>query len=414
MKPIRLAVMIASVAISLAVEAQIQHVVVIVKENHSFDNYFGQFPGANGATTGNSKTQSDIPLAAMTDTPVNCAHTWDIARDDIDDGKMDGFYDVCGNDAYVQAAPSLIPSYWAYARTYGLADNFFAQLNGPTFPNRMYGFSESSGNAIAVPFVPYTEVLLLGHGCDAAAHGATVKSINPATRKVYYQPTCFTMTTMGDRLDAAGVTWRIYSPQPGKDGYVWNFGSYYENLWSGKQRNNDVANSQFCSDAASGQLPNVSWITPPSKFSEHPNSSIANGERWTVEQINCIMSSPYWSSSLILLTWDDWGGFYDHVAPPDVDFFGYGIRVPLLVISPFAKPGYVGHQLYSFDSMNKEIETIFKLPCLLTDCSASVKDLSDMLTTTPVGPVLMQTPRPYVKQKEPVVIDGAVARDDDD
>jgi hypothetical protein len=116
----------------------------------------------------------------------------------------------------------------------------------------------------------------------------------------------------------------------------------------------------------------------------------------------------------MLIVWDDWGGFYDHVAPADAGFFGYGMRVPLLVISPYAKPGYIGHTLYSFDSINKEIETIFKVPCLLTDCNASVNDLSDMLTATPSVPALVLTPRPSVKQKGPLVLDGVIQKDDDD
>lgn len=416
MKHIRLMVMIAFTTMSLAVEAQIQHIVVIMKENHSFDNYFGQFPGANGATKGDTKTQSGISLTPMSNTPKNCTHSWMNAHQDIDNGKMDGFYQVCRNtyNAYVQAQPSLIPNYWAYAQTYALADNFFAQLAGPTFPNRMYEFSESSGNSIGIA-INVSNVRLYGRGCDAAARGATVLSINPTTGKTYFQPPCFTMATMGDLLDAAGITWRIYAPQPGdkKGGYEWNFGSYYDNLWYGTQRNNDVPVSQFCSDAANGQLPQVSWITPPGYYSEHPTASISNGEGWTVQQVNCIMRSPYWSSSLILVTWDDWGGFYDHVVPPTADFFGYGLRVPLLVISPYAKPGYIGHQLYSFDSMNKEVETVFQLPCLLTDCNASVNDLSDMLTTVPSAPMKMLMPRPYVKQKG-LVIDGVAEKDDDD
>lgn len=410
---IRVAVMLAFFTLSLA-EAQIQHVVIIIKENHSFDNYFGRFPGANGATTGKTKTQSGLPLTPMSNTPKNCVHSWNNARKDIDNGLMDGFYEECGNtyNAYVQAQPSLIPNYWTYAQTYALADNFFAQLAGPTFPNRMYVFSENSANAIGDPTVANTK--LYGHGCDAAALGATVVSINPATGKEYNQPTCFDMTTMGDVLDGAGITWRIYSPQPGNLGYQWNFGSYYSNLWYGTQRDNDVTDTQFCSDVAAGRLPQVSWISPPSKYSEHPNDSISNGEGWTVDQVNCVMSSPYWSTTLILLTWDDWGGFYDHVAPPDVNYFGYGLRVPLIAISPYAKPGYIGSSLYSFDSMNKEIETIFRLPCLLTDCNTSVNDLSDLLTASPTAPLKMLTPRPYVRPNEPVVIDGVAADDDDD
>src|SRR5208283_533625 len=381
-----------------------------IKENHSFDNYFGEFPGANGATTGNSKTQKGMPLTPMSDAPVNCTHTWASAHRDIDGGKMDGFYDECGANAYVQAEPSLIPNYWAYAKTYGLADNLFGQMAGPSFPSHMYVFSENSGNAVDIPNVSG----VLGWGCDAAAQGAVVKSINPATGAVYYQAPCFTMTTMGDVIDAAGVTWRIYSPQPGHGGYVFNFGSYYNNLWSGSQRANDVSGKQFCSDLTQGQLPQVSWITPPIGGSDHPPFSITDGENWTVQQVNCIMNSPYWSSTLILVVWDDWGGFYDHVAPSDAGFFGYGIRVPLLVISPYAKPGYIGHKLYSFDSINKEIETVFHVPCLLTDCSASVNDLSDMLTSTPSAPALVLVPRPSVKRKGPLVLDGIVQKDDDD
>jgi len=391
-------------------QAQIQHVVVIIKENHSFDNYFGLFPGANGATTGKSKTDKNIPLTPMSDKPVNCTHTWAAAHKDMDGGKMDGFYDECAADAYVQAQPSLIPNYWAYAKAYGLADNFFGQIAGPSFPSHMYIFSENSGNAVDIPNTSGA----VGWGCDAAAKGATVKSIEPSTGAVYYQPPCFTMTTMADTIDAAKVTWRIYSAQPAQGGYVFNFGSYYNNFWSGTQRANDVPNAQFCGDVTSGKLPQVSWITPPVGASDHPPFSITTGENWTVSQVNCLMNSPYWSSTLMLIVWDDWGGFYDHVAPADAGFFGYGMRVPLLVISPYAKPGYVGHTLYSFDSINKEIETIFKVPCLLTDCNASVNDLSDMVTSTPSVPALVLTPRPSVKQKGPLVLDGVTQKDDDD
>jgi phospholipase C len=410
-----LSVVIATTMLSLAAEAQIKNVVIIVKENHSFDNYFGLFPGANGASTGNSKTQTGIPLKAMRDNPVNCVHSWKNAHKDIDNGLMDGFYEECGNtyNAYVQAQPSLIPNYWAYAQTYGLADNFFSELAGPTFPNRMYVFAESSGNAIGQP-LGVSNVIDYGLGCDAAAQGAYVNSINPDTDEEYTQPPCFDMQTMGDVLDTAAVTWRIYSPQPGKGAYQWNFGSYFSNLWHGADRVNDVPDTQFCTDAAAGQLPQVSWITPHGGDSEHPADSISNGESWTVEQINCVMNSSYWASSLILVTWDDWGGFYDHVPPPTESFFGYSMRVPLLVISPYAKPGHVGHVLYSFDSMNKEIEAIFDVPCLLTDCSSSVNDLSDMLTTTPAAPKLVLAPRPHIKQKSPHIIDGYVETDDDE
>lgn len=394
--------------------AAIQHIVVIVKENHSFDNYFGQFPGANGATTGKTSTGATISLAPMTANPADCGHSWAAAKEDINGGLMNGFDKTCSSlQAYVQASPTLIPNYWAYARTYALADNMFAQDKGPSFPTHAYLFSESANNAVAIPTnVP--NVRQDGWGCDAAAAGATVLSIHPDTGKQYLQPPCFTLTTMGEALDAAGVSWRIYSPQPGDYAYQWNFGSYYQNLWHGADRVKDVPVGNFCTDAASGNLPQVAWMTPPSAASEHPTASITNGESWTVQQVNCVMNSPYWSSTLILLTWDDWGGFYDHVPPPNVDFFGYGMRVPLLAISPFAKSGYIGHQLYSFDSINKTIENTFQLPCLLTDCNFTVNDLGDLLTSGAATAAKILTPQPFVVQTQPRVIDGREEAGDED
>ncbi|HEX6502573.1 MAG TPA: alkaline phosphatase family protein [Terriglobales bacterium] len=392
----------------------IQHVVIIFKENHSFDNYFGQFPGANGATSGQTSTGSAVPLAPMSANPTDCGHNWSSAKTDINGGLMNGFDKSCSSlQAYVQASSSLIPNYWSYAQTYALADNMFAQQKGPSFPTHAYLFSENSNYAIGNPGnIP--NVGLYGWGCDAAAVGATVLSIDPATQKQYSQPPCFTLTTMGDVLDNAAVSWRIYSPQPSQGGYQWNFGSYYQNLWSGPDRSKDVPVANFCSDTANGNLPQVSWLTPPASVSEHPNGSIPNGESWTVQQVNCVMNSSYWASTLIILTWDDWGGFYDHVPPPNVDFFGYGIRVPLLVISPFAKTGYIGHQLYSFDSINKTIENIFQMPCLLTDCNAAVNDLSDLLTTASGAPAKVLKPQPFVRQTKSPVMDGVKQSDDGD
>ncbi|SRR6266496_2661796 len=398
----------------LANVSEIQHVVVIFKENHSFDNYFGQFPGANGATTGQTSTGNTLTLAPMSANPADCPHTWQSALTDINGGLMNGFDKTCSSlQAYVQASPSLIPNYWAYAQTYALADNVFAQQKGPSFPTHAYLFSESSNDAVANP-INNPNVVQYGWGCDAAAVGATVRSLDPTTGQQYYQPPCFTLTTMGDALDAAGISWRIYSPQPGQSAYQWNFGSYYQNLWYGTDRLKDVPVANFCSDAANGNLPQVAWLTPTAGYTEHPTASIINGESWTVKQVNCVMNSPYWSSTLIILTWDDWGGFYDHVPPPTVDFFGYGIRVPLLAISPFAKPGYIGHRLYSFDSINKTIEMIFRMPCLLTDCNVAVNDLSDLLTPTPTAPTKILTPQPFVHQTQPLVIDGTKEKDDDD
>jgi phospholipase C len=385
-------------------DAQIQHIVVIVKENHSFDNYFGRFPGANGSNKGRTPTGT-VTLAHMSDTPYNCGHSWGWGHAEVDGGKMDGFTLCYRMKAYVQAWHSDIPNYWAYAQTYGLADNMFAQLNGPSMPNHSYIFAESGNDAVDNPRNVISQQKY-GWGCDAARVGATVHSIDPTTGTSFYQPPCFTIKTMAQVLDSAGVSWKVYAPQPGTSGYVWNFVSYFHNLWTGTERVKSVPNSQFALDIANRHLPNVSWIIPPIGVSEHPPESIRNGESWTVQTVNYVMNSPYWSSTLIVITWDDWGGFSDHVPPPTAGFFGFGIRVPLLVISPYAKRGHVGHHLYSFDSINKTIENVFNTPCLVADCNVAVNDLSDMLTITPAAPAMVLVPRPFVPDPESVTIDN--------
>ena len=397
--------------------AQIQHIIVIVAENHSFDNYFGQFPGANGATSGETSTGQTVPLVEASDTPYNCAHGWAAAHNEINGGLMNGFDLVCPNlGAYVQYSASQIPSYWQLAQTYALADNMFAEVAAPSFPAHSYIFSGSSNNAINNPSKEPNEQQY-GWGCDAAALGAIVESINPNTNSHYNQPTCFTLKTMGDILDEAGISWRDYSPQPGTDGYIWNFISYFDQLWNGADRHDSVANSQFQTDIANCQLPQVAWITPPNGVSEHPPNSVTRGMNWTAQQISAVMNSTcgYWQNAAIILTWDDWGGFYDHVPPPQWDFFGYGIRVPLLMISPYSKPGYISHTLYSFDSINAFIEHTFQTGCLISDCLTMTNDLSDMLnlSQTPLSRIQLKT-LPAARMKYPYTVDEQIITHDDD
>jgi phospholipase C len=397
--------------------AQIQHIIVIVKENHSFDNFFGQFPGANGATSGQTSTGQTVPLVQASDTPYNCGHSWAVAHKDVNGGMMNGFDLTCVNQgAYVQYSPSQIPAYWQLAHTYALAEDMFATLEGPSFPNHSYMFAGNSNNAVDNP-TNITSQQLYGWGCDAAAVGTVVHSINPSTNTDYYQPTCFTMTTMAEILDRARVNWRVYSPQPGTSGYVWNFVSYFSQLWHGQDRQDSVPNTQFLSDIANCQLPQVSWIIPPLGVSEHPPESVANGMNWTVQQINAVMNSTcgYWQHSVIVLTWDDWGGFYDHVPPPVETFFGFGIRVPLLMISPYSKAGYISHTLYSFDSINAFIEHTFHSGCLVADCFSTTNDLTDMLNLgqTPLSTIQLEA-LPAVRMKYPVKVDEQTSNGDDD
>lgn len=351
----------------------IQHIVFIVKENHTFDNYFGLFPGANGTTTGKVKVAgkvSTIPLGPFQDKPPDYPHGWGNAQTAYDNGKMDRFNQGACNTApypcYQEAQQTDLPNYWALAQQFLLDDNAFSSLNGPSFPNHMYTVSGASGpdqddSAIANPVNAQSK-----WGCDAPA-GATVKLYNGTS--IY---PCFNYQTLADEMTTAGISWKYYSPQVGELGYQWNtLKAFSQDRFS----TNDVPWQQFQTDARNNTLPAFSWLIPPGPYSEHPGTngkvySMCQGENWTVQQINAIEQSPAWANTVIILTWDDFGGYYDHVSPQLVDALGYGFRVPLLVISPYAhatdNPGnvHISHAQLEFSSVLRLAEDVFNLPSL--------------------------------------------------
>jgi phospholipase C len=406
-------------AVALA-QSPIKHVVVIVKENRSFDNYFGTFPGANGATSGLISTGQRIKLAHAHDTAKNCGHDWVAAHEAWDHGKMDGFNridpcDVKPYASYVQYRQADIANYWTYASTFGLSDDFFSSIRSASFPNHIWLWASQSNDAISNP----TGVVgKSGWGCDAAKT-ATVASLDPITNRVYTGNPCSDIQTMGDILDSAGVPWSYYAALTSKDGiaaYFWNAPGYIRHIRYGKDWANVKPYSQFEADALAGNLPAVTWLSPGGAMSEHPPGSVIEGENWTVQQINAIMNGPLWDSTAILLTWDDFGGFYDHVPPQNVDVFGYGFRVPLIVISPYAKPGYISHVEASFDSINAYIEHLFNTGCLTQRDCGDHTGLSDLFDykQKPLPPLVLQ-PRalpPASVRSGPLVLDGIPVDDD--
>ena len=341
---------------------KIQHIVFIVKENRTFDNYFGTFPGADGATTGMISTGQVIPLGHLPDkTPRDISHSFNAAVTAIDAGKMDKFDLIAGGNqngdflSYTQFSETDIPNYFAYARSFVLGDRMFSSLTGPSFPNHLYTVGAQSAGAVNNPTGGVW-------GCDAASTARV--QVMDANGNITQKFPCFDFQTLADELQAAGLSWKYYAPNKGEAGYIWstlNAVSHIRNssLWT----SNVVHNTQFVTDAMNGSLPNVCWIVSGAT-SEHPPDSSCLGENWTVQQINAVMQGPNWSSTAIFVTWDDFGGFYDHVPPPKVDNFGFGPRVPLLVISPFAKQGLISHTQYEFSSLLKFAENRFKLAAL--------------------------------------------------
>jgi phospholipase C len=374
----------------------IKHIVFIIKENRSFDSYFGTFPGANGATSGEISTGQIIPLLHEPDnTPRDIGHDWVSSHLAVNNGAMNQFDLISGNGtngnlngdylAYTQFQQSDIPNYFSYASNFVLADNMFSSLTGPSFPNHLYTVAAQSAGAISNP----TTGLGPAWGCDSPSN-FTVEVLD-STGQITNQYPCFDVTTIADNLQAAGVSWKYYGPPEGTAGYVWvalDAVNHIRNssLWT----SNVFPETQFKTDATAGNLPSVSWLV--SNFSEHPPASACDGENWTVQQINAIMKSADWSSTAIFLTWDDFGGFYDHVPPPVTDTYGLGIRVPLIIISPYAKTGYVSHTQYELSSILKFIEERFGLPPL-TSRDANANDTTDAFDFTQQSrpPVLLQT-----------------------
>ena len=371
------------------VSSSIQHIVFIMKENHTFDSLFGSFPGANGATTGIVKVNGvdvTIPLNAPQNVPDPFCHTFACATKADDSGLMDAFNQAdakrCGTAPYAcyqMGTQALIPNYWQYAQQYVLGDNTWSSLRGPSFPNHLYMMAAASG-----PNAPHSVVSNAGStwGCDAVS---TARTRLLDGEQVF---PCFSFPTLADEMQTAGVSWKYYAPKPGEGGYIWNTANAFSqfrntSLWT----TNDIEWKSFATDAANGTLPAFSWLTPPWKQSEHNSTNVCVGENWTTAQINAVMSGPDWASSVIVVSWDDYGGFYDHVAPQNIDALGEGFRVPLLVISPFTTP-HITHNQYEFASVLKLAEEAFHLPSLgQRDVSAG--DLMTDLDLTQQNPPLL-------------------------
>lgn len=376
----------------------IKHVVFFIKENRTFDNYFGTFSGADGATTGTISTGEVISLGPSPDFsyPLDPEHDFGGAVEAMDNGNMDRFDLLTDGNingaflSYTQMTEADIPNYFAYARNFVLADRMFSSIKADSFTNHLYTVAAQDNGAI---FLRSTAKPLgnPGWGCDAPPTESA--EVMDEKGNLSEEFPCWSYQTLAAGLQNIGVPWKFYAPPAGQVGY--NFStldafSYIRNtaLWT----TNVVPDTQFASDALAGNLPAVSWLVT-GLASDHPSSSgVCNSENWAVEQINAIMQGPDWSSTAIFMAWDDYGGFFDHVPPPTVDAFGFGPRVPLIIISPYAKSGYISHTQYEFSSILKFIEELYGLPPM-TRRDADANDTLDSFdfTQTPLQPLILQT-----------------------
>ena len=352
----------------------IKHIVIIMQENRSFDNLFNGYPGADTVASGMSKGTlvplQPIPFEQGTDVDHSHIGWWA----DWDSGALDGFSHAKSypipNLPYAYVPQSETMPYWNLAHQFTLGDRMFQSNTGPSFVAHQYMIAGQSANSDENPDgQPW--------GCDSPQTNR-VALIGPNGTDLPGVYPCFDYKTMADLLDAKGLSWRYYAPgvTATKNGIA-VFGSGF--IWSAYQAINHIRfgpdwtanvvspNTQVLTDIANGQLAQVTWIVPAGSYSDHAGAGLtAEGPDWVANITNAIGGSPFWNSTAIFVTWDDWGGWYDHVNPPQVDNMGLGFRVPLLVISPYARAGYISHSPHEFSGFLKYTEEVFGLPSLGT------------------------------------------------
>jgi phospholipase C len=382
---------------------KISHVVIIMQENRSFDNLFQGYPGADTRSYGFTSTGKKVTLV-----PFDLSTEWDIVHDSQSffaacngkgsipgtDCRMNGFDKealTCGHGPppcpnptpqYAYVPESQIKPYWSMAQQYVLADKMFASnFDGSSFISHQYIIAAQSSSAVDFPVTTW--------GCD----GGSKDTIGTLTQQRTYGSdivACFNNKTLGDELDTAHISWKSYTASLEADGNLWNAYQAISQIRYGPDWKKDIIYpaTRFFKAVRQNKLPAVSWITPTCENSDHAGCTTGHGPAWVASLVNAVGKSPYWDSTAIFVMWDDYGGWYDHVAPPYADYDGLGVRVPLLVISAYAKKGYVSHTHYEHGSILKFVEELFGLPALAAS-DARANSVSDCFNFS-------QAPRAFV------------------
>jgi phospholipase C len=384
-------------------------VIFLVKENHTFDNYFGKYPGADGATRGKTLQCDNGYTPGQTvklqpapyEYPHDLGHAFAPGLTAIDGGAMDGFNCVTYGDdltGYTQFDRKSLPAYWALADRFVLADHFFTSMYGPTFPEHLYTVAAQSYGIVDNK----TTIDTPGNYCDDPSEHTrrfpiedlttrdtkTImdleehfldNAVNPYKIYAYWvdTPTCINIKVLPDQLEKAGVSWKYYA-MPNQ----WmNALQAIKHVRLGPMWDNVQDPSTILRDLQDNQLPAVSWLIPPEgNPNEHPGGgvNICVGENWTVQYLNAVFHSREWKSTAVVIVWDDFGGFYDHVVPPHYDVMGLGPRTPALIISPYTVAGdnpdggSIDSTVYEFSSVLRFIEDLHDLqPMTDRDAQAS-------------------------------------------
>ena len=386
----------------------INHIVVIMQENRSFDNYFGTYPGASGIPRGTCMPLSPDhpnvgcvkPFLSTNVISGDLPHGYQSSVIAHDNGKMDGFMVAENEDRKTMSYydNKTIPYYWDLARHYVLADNFYSSVLSYSLPNHWFALAGQAPATSMFYFMhrpPHNNILnqaenasiiaggggnqnaTMGNTTVAANFGVnpnpTSTNLRDEVARVYLEESNLTKTVADLFMNNThNITWKYYdhlvragnykaAVSSGRAFEFWNPFSAKGSTYTAAYSPHFANRVQIFTDLKNGNFPQVSWVMPSFPISEHPPANITSGMNWVKHVINAIMNSPYWNSTAIILTWDDYGGFYDHVAPPQIDKYGLGFRMPTIIISPYSKPGYIDHTQYQFESMLKFIEWRFSL-----------------------------------------------------
>jgi phospholipase C len=369
--------------------SKVQHIVIVIQENRSFDNLFQGYPGANtqsygvglptgpgGATPAPGETPTAIPLQQIPlEAPYDIKHFLQPFLDSYDNGKMDGFYKeptvfytappkgyvLPPNPQYGYVPQQEVQTYWDMAKQYVLADNMFASQIDGSFTAHQYLIAGQAGDTVNLPGGLW--------GCDGGS-GDLINTLTQQRTLGPYVPPCFTYPTLGSEIDAAGrgLSWRFYAPgvNTGSYGGIWSAFQAIQSVRNGPEWATNVISPEttFLQDVANGHLASLTWIVPNLPNSDHSSSYSKTGPQWVASLVDAVGNSQFWNTSVIFVLWDEWGGWYDHVPPLTLDYDGLGFRVPLLCISPYAKRGKLMHQQLEFGSILKFVEHEYGLPTL--------------------------------------------------
>lgn len=370
----------------------IGHVVVIVQENRSVDDLFNGFPGASTVKSGQNSHGQTVPLEPILLTaPYDVSHSHPAFLTEYANGDLNGFDLVTSHcnphfqcppqnvRAYAYVPESEVQPYWDMAEEYVFGDRMFETNEGPSFPAHQYIVSGTStirnGSTLRASEEPRRPSGTVTGGCSSPK-GSQVQVIDPQGNENQTVFPCFDRLSLMEEANEASVSWRYY--QAHAQSGAWNAPDAIKPIWKSSSYDDDVSYppSKVLSDIANGDLASIVWVTPTAAESDHSGTTDGSGPSWVASVVNAIGESQYWKSTAIFVVWDDWGGWYDHVRPDVRNSYELGFRVPLVVISPYAKQHYVSHVAHEFGSILKFTEETFGLPSMGTT-DAGADDLAD-------------------------------------